>query len=358
VSGPGASNPYLRRPAAPPASSRGPDGLADVLERVLDKGLVIAGDIQINLLDIELITIKVRLLLASADTAQQMGIDWWKHDPFLTGKDRELAQENSILRERVDQLEAAMGAKLAPGEPSPGDLVGEGATDRGAMRGQPIPTGALKPQTSRDEDEHEGDAQGDDERPGGAKEPDPAIAAELQRRQEPPVVESERIHLEPSEEGTVLEITEQDDGSFEVTAEPDWDAYSKAELQDELRERGLPVTGNKPELIERLRESGDVPEGADDAEGTDEEPSGEEPSGEEPGSEARPEVEAERIHLEPAEEGSTLEITEADDGSIEVTAETDWESYTKAELQDELRERGLPVTGNKPDLIERLHEDG
>jgi hypothetical protein len=363
VSGPGASNPYLRRPAAPAASSRGPDGLADVLERVLDKGLVIAGDIQISLLDIELITIKVRLLLASADTAQQMGIDWWKHDPFLTGKDRELAQENSILRERVDQLEAAMGAKLAPGEPSPGDLVGEGAADRGAMRGQPIPTGALKPQKSRDADEPEGDAQDDDGRLGGAKEPEPAIAAELQRRQEPPVVESERIHLEPSEEGTVLEITEADDGSIEVTAEPDWDAYSKAELQDELRERGLPVAGNKPELIERLREAGDVPEGTDDAEGTDEEPSGEEPSGEEPSGEepsgeARPEVEAERIHLEPAEEGSTLEITEADDGSIEVTAEPDWESYTKAELQDELRERGLPVAGNKPELIERLREDG
>jgi len=58
--------------------------LADVLERVLDKGMVIAGDIRINLLDIELLTIKVRLLIASVDKAKEMGIDWWEHDPSLS----------------------------------------------------------------------------------------------------------------------------------------------------------------------------------------------------------------------------------------------------------------------------------
>ncbi|WP_370622985.1 gas vesicle protein GvpJ [Streptomyces tsukubensis] len=60
--------------------------LADILERVLDKGIVIAGDIQINLLDIELLTIKLRLLVASVDKAKEMGIDWWEHDPSLSSK--------------------------------------------------------------------------------------------------------------------------------------------------------------------------------------------------------------------------------------------------------------------------------
>jgi hypothetical protein len=260
VSGPG-GNPYLRRPAAPAASSRGPDGLADVLERVLDKGLVIAGDIQISLLDIELLTIKVRLLLASADTAQQMGIDWWKHDPFLSGRDRELAQENATLRDRVDRLEAALGAKVVPGEPSPGDLVGEGAADRRLTRGQPVPTGALLPSAPGDGDgDGDGDGEGDDgERATGdegarpAKRPHPDLADDLggSERDE---VEVERILLEPADEDSALQVTEQDDGSIAVTAEPDWDQYTKSELQDELRERGLPVSGNKPELIDRLRE--------------------------------------------------------------------------------------------------------
>src|SRR4051812_22339338 len=69
--------------------SNSPAQLADVLERVLDKGIVIAGDIQINLLDIELLTIRLRLLIASADKAREMGIDWWEGDPFLSSRGRE-----------------------------------------------------------------------------------------------------------------------------------------------------------------------------------------------------------------------------------------------------------------------------
>lgn len=65
--------------------------LADILERVLDKGIVIAGDIQINLLDIELLTIKLRLLVASVDKAKEMGIDWWEHDPSLSSRARPAA---------------------------------------------------------------------------------------------------------------------------------------------------------------------------------------------------------------------------------------------------------------------------
>lgn len=82
-----------------------PEGLADILERVLDKGIIIAGDIRVNLLDIELLTVKIRLLVVSVDKAMEMGIDWWKHDPMLSADAQELADENRKLRERVEQLE-------------------------------------------------------------------------------------------------------------------------------------------------------------------------------------------------------------------------------------------------------------
>lgn len=80
--------------------------LADILERVLDKGIVIAGDIRVNLLDIELLTIKIRLLIASVDKAREIGIDWWEHDPSLTVGQRDLVEENRRLRERIGELEA------------------------------------------------------------------------------------------------------------------------------------------------------------------------------------------------------------------------------------------------------------
>jgi hypothetical protein len=80
--------------------------LADILERVLDKGIVIAGDIRVNLLDIELLTIKIRLLIASVDKAREIGIDWWEHDPTLSSGQRDLADENRRLRERIRALEA------------------------------------------------------------------------------------------------------------------------------------------------------------------------------------------------------------------------------------------------------------
>jgi hypothetical protein len=86
----------------------GPANLADILERVLDKGIVIAGDIQINLLDIELLTIKLRLLVASVDRAREMGINWWETDPSLSRAADELENENKLLRERLDRLERAI----------------------------------------------------------------------------------------------------------------------------------------------------------------------------------------------------------------------------------------------------------
>src|SRR5256885_12726841 len=92
---------YGRSDLRPPGP--GPANLADILERVLDKGIVIAGDIQINLLDIELLTIKIRLLVASVDRAREMGINWWESDPTLTvGADADDDDEKRSLRERVD----------------------------------------------------------------------------------------------------------------------------------------------------------------------------------------------------------------------------------------------------------------
>jgi hypothetical protein len=96
-----------RQPARNGAGGGGGDGtnLADILERVLDKGIVIAGDVQINLLDIELLTIKLRLIVASVDRAKEMGIDWWERDPTLSSGHSELEQENQRLRERLEALE-------------------------------------------------------------------------------------------------------------------------------------------------------------------------------------------------------------------------------------------------------------
>ena len=97
----------------------GPANLADILERVLDKGIVIAGDIQINLLDIELLTIKLRLLVASVERAQEMGINWWESDPTLSSKAQELEEENEDLRSRLERLEEAAGLPA----PKPGEEV-------------------------------------------------------------------------------------------------------------------------------------------------------------------------------------------------------------------------------------------
>ena len=86
--------------------------LADILERVLDKGIVIAGDITISLAEIELLNIKVRLLIASVDKAQEMGIDWWQSDPALSSRSKRLEEQNSLLKTRLDALEARLTASV------------------------------------------------------------------------------------------------------------------------------------------------------------------------------------------------------------------------------------------------------
>ena len=81
--------------------------LADILERVLDKGIVIAGDIKIQIADIDLLTIKIRLLVASVDKAMEMGINWWQQDPYLSSraKGADIEQENRELRKKLERNE-------------------------------------------------------------------------------------------------------------------------------------------------------------------------------------------------------------------------------------------------------------
>ncbi len=83
--------------------------LADILERVLDKGIVIAGDIKIQLADIDLLNIKIRLLVASVDKAMEMGINWWQQDPYLSSKAKE--KETTALEKRMERLEQKIKVK-------------------------------------------------------------------------------------------------------------------------------------------------------------------------------------------------------------------------------------------------------
>ena len=104
--------------------SRQPDSLADVLERVLDKGVVIAGDIVVNVLDIELLSLKLRLFISSAQTAKEMGLDWWSHDPFFNSQaapqqvdedeQKQLRRENDELRGQLAELRRLVGERSQP----------------------------------------------------------------------------------------------------------------------------------------------------------------------------------------------------------------------------------------------------
>jgi hypothetical protein len=93
--------------------------LADILERVLDKGIVIAGDIKISIADVDLLNIKIRLLIASVDKAMEMGINWWQQDPYLSSnakdsyvfsdaKEARLEKENKTLKSRLERVEATI----------------------------------------------------------------------------------------------------------------------------------------------------------------------------------------------------------------------------------------------------------
>ena len=93
---------------------RGNAGLVDVLDRVLDKGLVVAGDIKVSLAEVELLTIRIRLMICSIDKAEEIGLDWWKYDRHLSPGREQVLQENLALREQLRELELRVLALSRP----------------------------------------------------------------------------------------------------------------------------------------------------------------------------------------------------------------------------------------------------
>jgi Gas vesicle protein len=91
-----------------------PPGLVDVLDRILDKGLVIAGDIKVSLANVELLTLQIRLLVCSIDKAEQIGLNWWRYDTNLTRRAERAEEENVELRERLAELERLVMELSAP----------------------------------------------------------------------------------------------------------------------------------------------------------------------------------------------------------------------------------------------------
>src|SRR3954447_8727061 len=108
--------------------TRANTGLVDVLDRVLDKGLVVAGDIKVSLAEVELLTIRIRLMICSIDKAEAIGLDWWKYDRHLSPGREQVLQENLELREQLRLLERQVAALTAAsgrrrrrgGGPAPG----------------------------------------------------------------------------------------------------------------------------------------------------------------------------------------------------------------------------------------------
>jgi Gas vesicle protein len=117
-----------------------PPGLVDVLDRILDKGLVIAGDIKVSLANVELLTLQIRLLVCSIDKAEQIGLNWWRYDTNLTTRAERAEAENLELRERLAALEreirilAAAEIVAANREQNPNVESRKGAPRKGKSR--------------------------------------------------------------------------------------------------------------------------------------------------------------------------------------------------------------------------------
>jgi hypothetical protein len=120
-----------------------PPGLVDVLDRILDKGLVIAGDIKVSLANVELLTLQIRLLVCSIDKAEQIGLNWWRYDTNLTTRAERAESENAELRERLAELERqVLQLSSTPEAPAGGN--------RAATKGAPLKrAGAAKKGRSR-----------------------------------------------------------------------------------------------------------------------------------------------------------------------------------------------------------------
>jgi Gas vesicle protein len=125
-----------------------PPGLVDVLDRILDKGLVIAGDIKVSLANVELLTLQIRLLVCSIDKAEQIGLNWWRYDSNLTTRAAVAEAENLELRERVVALEREIrqlsaapardeASGRSPGKSSKARAAGKGASRKSGKRTPP-----------------------------------------------------------------------------------------------------------------------------------------------------------------------------------------------------------------------------
>jgi hypothetical protein len=140
--------PFIPAPGSPgraPVTAGGQANLADILERVLDKGIVIAGDIRVNLLDIELLTIKIRLIVASVDRAREMGIDWWEHDPSLSSGRHQATVTGPV----TGPVTAPMAGPVAgaAGRPVNGPISPAGSQVSGPMTGMVNGTVIAGPRT-------------------------------------------------------------------------------------------------------------------------------------------------------------------------------------------------------------------
>ena len=111
-----------------------PPGLVDVLDRILDKGLVIAGDIKVSLANVELLTLQIRLLVCSIDKAEQIGLNWWRYDTNLTTRAERAEAENLELRERLSELEQEIRKLATAGLARTSEENQLGSTRKGASR--------------------------------------------------------------------------------------------------------------------------------------------------------------------------------------------------------------------------------
>ncbi len=111
-------------------------GLVDLLDRVLDKGLLIAGDIKVSLAEVELLTIRIRLIVCSLDKAQEVGLDWWRHDPHLAPGRRPLSAENEALRRQIRSLERRLASRPA--------AAAGAARRRGSRNSRPAPARRIR----------------------------------------------------------------------------------------------------------------------------------------------------------------------------------------------------------------------
>ena len=104
------------------------------MDRILDKGLVIAGDIKVSLANVELLTLQIRLLVCSIDKAEQIGLNWWRYDTNLSAREARAESENAELRRRIAELELAVKRLGAPSATTPGKLPSSRPSKAGPAR--------------------------------------------------------------------------------------------------------------------------------------------------------------------------------------------------------------------------------